>query len=370
MMVRLVRSFAVLSVLLLLCIPAFAQGTTGSLSGTVMHGGAPLPGATVSITSPALQGTRTAVTNDAGMFNFAALPPGQYTVVTEMQGMQSSTATIRVNLGQTSRVDSDLRLSSLSESITVTATSAAVMETTEVQTNFDADLIEDLPIARTLVGTTALAPGVVNGVNGLAISGANSYDNLWTVNGAVVNEGIRGQPHNLFIEDAIQETTIQTAGVSAEFGNFTGGVINAITKSGGNEFSGSFRDSLTNPSWTNDSPFRNPTTGAPPAEPVDEISETYEATLGGRIIRDRLWFFAAGRQAETGNARTFTNGGAAYVNTITDERLEVKLTGAITPSHSLVASYLEAPVQEANNCQIGCFDQTTINPSRSLPNDF
>ena len=75
------------------------------------------------------------------------------------------------------------------------------------------------------VSVTGLAPGVTNGVNGLSISGGNSFDNLYTVNGAVVQENLRGQPHNLFIEDAIQETTVQTAGVSAEFGNFTGGGI-------------------------------------------------------------------------------------------------------------------------------------------------
>jgi hypothetical protein len=359
-----------LGILVLANVSAFAQGTTGSLTGTIIHGGSPIPGVTVTITSPAMQGTRTAVTNDAGTYNFAALPPGQYTVRAEMSGMSSATTNTRVSLGQTARADAELGLSTVAEAITVTASTTAVAEATEIQSNYTADLIEDLPIPRTLVGTTALAPGVVNGTNGLAISGANSYDNLWTVNGAVVNENIRGQPHNLFIEDAIQETTIQTAGVSAEYGNFTGGVINAITKSGGNEFSGSFRDSFTNPSWTAASSFRNPTTGAPPPDPVDQLNETYEATLGGRIIRDRIWFFVAGRQAETAFVRNFSNSESTFVNTTTDERLEVKLTGSLTPSHSLVASYLEAPVEEANNCQIGCFDITTVNPLRSLPNDF
>ena len=369
-MARLVQRLFLISAVLLVALSGFAQGTTGALSGTVTHNDGPLPGATVTVTSPSLQGTRTTVTNESGQYNFGALPPGEYSVTFEMSGMQTSTAKVRVGLSQTARADATMNLSSVTEAITVTATSTPVAETNEVTTNFDADLIEDLPVARTLVGTTGLAPGVVNGVNGLAISGANSYDNLWTVNGAVVNEGIRGQPHNLFIEDAIQETTVQTAGVSAEFGNFTGGVINAITKSGGNEFSGSFRDSFTNPAWTADSKFRNPTTGAAPADPIDELNETYEATLGGRIIRDRLWFFLAGRYAETAFERSFSNSELTYVNTLTDERLEAKLTGSINQSHSLFASYLEAPVSEANNCQIGCFDISTVNPARELPNDF
>ena len=349
---------------------AFGQSTSGSLTGIVTNEGVGIPGVTVSVSSPAMQGTKTAITNDAGAYNFPALPPGDYSIEVNMEGMQPLKSKAHVALGGTSRFDGELHPSAMSEALTVTASAPAVLETTEVQSNYSKELIEELPIARTLVATTGLAPGVVAGVNGLAISGANSYDNLWTVNGAVVNEGIRGQPHNLFIEDAIQETNIQSAGISAEYGNFTGGVVNAITKSGGNEFSGSFRDSLTNPSWTAASSFRNPTTGAAPADPIDTLNETYEGTLGGRIIRDRIWFFAAGRQADTATVRNFSNSEASFVNGIKDERREAKLTGSITSSHSLVVSYLDAPVTETNNCQIGCFDISTVNPSRKLPNDF
>jgi hypothetical protein len=347
----------------------------GSLTGTVTHEGAPLPGVTVTATSPALQGTRVTVSNENGNYNFPALPPGEYTVTFEMNGMTTVTRVARVPLGGTARADASLRLTGLAEAITVTAGAPAALETTEVQTNFSAKLIDELPIGRTLIATTSLAPGVVNGVSGLAISGANSYDNLWTVNGAIINEGIRGQPHNLFIEDAIQETTIQTAGVSAEYGYFTGGVINAITRSGGNEFSGSFRESFTNPAWTADSDFRNPTTGAAPAAPISTLNEVYEATLGGRILRDRLWFFGAGRHFENTFENNFSHSERKFTRVNLDERFEAKLTGALTPSHSLVGSYLEAPVTQTNECTgaLGanaCFDESAIVPQRSLPNDF
>ena len=76
-----------------------------------------------------------------------------------------------------------------------------------------------------------------------------SFESLYMVNGVTVNENLRGQANNLYIEDAIQETTVATAGVSAEYGRFSGGVVNVITKSGGNLFSGSFRDSLNNDNW-------------------------------------------------------------------------------------------------------------------------
>src|SRR5262249_39778411 len=150
-------------------------------------------------------------------------------------------------------------LSKVSEELTVTGATAAAtaLETTQVATNFTSKQISQLPVARTIRGTILVAPGVSpNGVNNqITISGAPSYDNLFLVDGVVVGENLRGQPDNLFIEDAIQETTVLSGSISAEYGRFTGGVVSALTKSGGNEFHGSFRDSFSNPKWTAKTPF-------------------------------------------------------------------------------------------------------------------
>jgi hypothetical protein len=217
-------------------------------------------------------------------------------------------------------------------------------------------------------------------INGPSISGGFSFDNLYTVNGAVVQENLRGQPHDLFIEDAIQETTIQTAGVSAEFGNFTGGVVNAITKSGGNEFSGSLRDSLVDPSWTAKSPDVWTLDSSAPdgvrrvPQPKNEssLNHTWEATLGGRIVRDRLWFFLAGRDADLDAERTFGGGNSERYQLITSQRrLEGKLTGSITPAHTLVGSYLEAPIETQNECQVvGCYDEMGLIGSSAREQEF
>jgi hypothetical protein len=363
------RFFTVLAVILLVAIPAFAQ-TTANLTGSVIQEGAPLPGVTVTISSPNLQGVRTTVTDVNGNYSFRQIPPGEYTVKFEMEGMQTVTKTARAGLNQTVRADAELRLSAIAESITVTASAPAVLETTEVQTNMQADMIEDLPIGRTLNATTSLAPGVnTNGPNAgaITISGALAADNLFMVNGAVTNENLRGQTHNLFIEDAIQETTVQTAGISAEFGRFTGGVVNAITKSGGNEFSGSLRDSFTNPSWTEPTPLQE----AAGVENIDTLNEVYEGTLGGRIIRDRLWFFAAGRFFSNDFQRNLTSS-PAYQFTFTQEELryEGKLTGAITNNHNLMLSYLNVNTEDSNLCQFACAEPSTIDAGRELPNDF
>jgi outer membrane receptor protein involved in Fe transport len=366
------RSLVALTMLLLVVMPTFAQTTVGTMTGTVIMDGAPLPGVTVTISSPALQGTRVAYTDVNGNYNFAALPPGDYTVNFTMESMQPVTTTTRVSLGGTARANANMRMSAVAESITVTAAAPAVLETTEVQTNIQSDLVEELPIGRTIQATITLAPGVTsNGPGGaLVVGGGYAYDTLYVINGAVTNENVRGQTDDLFIEDAIQETTVMTGAISAEFGRFTGGVVSAITKSGGNEFSGSFRDSFTNPSW-------DETTEAGEAQQASVLNETYEATLGGRIIRDRLWFFLAGRQAETSTPGFFINGGALPTpvaresTVVTDERYEVKLTGQITPRHTLVGSYLKYDVNQTPHCAFGCWDETTVDVNgRDLPREM
>ena len=87
------------------------------------------------------------------------------------------------------------------------------------------------------------------------IAGALSYDNLNLVNGVNVNDTQRQQPRTLFVEDAIQETKVSSGNISAEYGRFQGGVVNMITKSGGNGFSGSFRTTFTNDAWKSLTPY-------------------------------------------------------------------------------------------------------------------
>jgi outer membrane receptor for ferrienterochelin and colicin len=369
------RFFTAFLVVLMIAGSAFAQGTNGALTGTVTNDGVPLPGATVTVSSPSLQGVRTAETDVNGNYNFGALPPGDYSVKVELSGMATVTKTARVGLSQTSRADADLKISSVAETITVTAASpvTAALESTEVQTNVQQKTVNQLPMRRDLQNIGNLAPGVTtNGPSAaqLVISGAPASENLYLVNGAVVNENLRSQIHNLFIEDAIQETTVQTAGISAEYGRFTGGVVSAITKSGGNEFSGSLRDNLENDSWSAMSDYA----AQPPR--ADSLRETYEGTLGGRIIRDRLWFFLAGRYFNTSTQRfiaaTEDNPDTPSYNfSQKNERYEAKLTGQLTEKHSLQGSYLTNETTDTNNCfLLACFEESTIDKSRTLPNDF
>ncbi|HEX8411047.1 MAG TPA: TonB-dependent receptor [Thermoanaerobaculia bacterium] len=362
-----VRGATLFVLLLLVVSTALGQGTSGSLIGTVTSEGNGLPGVTVTLSSPSLQGTRTAVTGEAGGYSFPSLPPGDYTVVFELEGLQTVTKKLRVNLTQTSRSDIDLRPSAVSEAITVTAAAPAALETTEISSNFTGETINELPTLNRTVATAALlAPGVNDaGPNKqIVISGAQSFDNLFLVNGVVVNENLRGQPHNLFIEDAIQETTVLSGGaISAEYGRFTGGVVSTITKSGGNEFSGSLRDSFRNDQWQSKTSFVGE------ADHLDDINSVYEGTLGGRILRDRLWFFAAGRQEKSSISAETVVSRIPFVQTTDETRLEGKLTGQITTNHSVVGSYLDVKRKETNNRFGNVVDLASLTP-RELPNSL
>lgn len=317
---------------------ALAQGNpTGRLMGRVVSSEGPLPGVTVTAKSPNLQGERVVQTNANGDYLFAALPPGEYTVAFDIAGFDPQTLPVRVPALQDSRLDANLSITGVTETIEVTAEGSKISEATQVGASYDEQLVENLPVARNFRDQALLAPGVAatgpqngSGDQAITISGAMSFENLFTVNGVVVNENLRGQAFNLFIPDAVQEVSTSTAGISAEFGRFSGGVVNLLTKSGGNELSGSVRSTLNNQDWIAKPPVADPR--------QDKIIPTYEATLGGRIVRDRLWFFGAGlfNDFSQGKQTFLTN--EDYTTTADTRRYELKLTGAITPNHTITAS--------------------------------
>jgi hypothetical protein len=149
-----------------------------------------------------------------------------------------------------------------------------------------------LATTRDINSTLLLAPAVHStGPGGnYSIAGSMSYENLFMINGVSVNENIRGTPYTCISRTRFQATTVSTAGVSAEYGRFGGGVVNLITKSGGNTFSGSFRDSLNNDDWRALVPKRDGDLFANDTK-LDKVVPTYEYTFGGPIIRIASGFY-------------------------------------------------------------------------------
>ncbi|MFN7990328.1 MAG: TonB-dependent receptor [Thermoanaerobaculia bacterium] len=335
---------------LLLATQIEAQGLpTGTLNGRVQETeGLPLPGVTVTAKSPALQGTRTAVTNVNGDFVLPNLPPGEYVISFVMSGFQSVTRNIKVSSGQQTPMNVKLSIAAVAAEAMVVAQSETVSQAAQAATTYSTEMTNKLPVTRQILASVVLSAGVnQNGPGGnVTISGAQSFDNVITVNGVNIQDNIRGTPTNqLVIEDAIQETTTMTSGVSAEFGRFTGGVINAVTKQGGNVFSGSFRVTLNNDNWQSDSPVK--------VDYTDKVVPTYEATLGGPIWKDRIWFFGAGRynKAEYSGSTTAVNPGdpvLSFPRADTDKRYDAKLTISPVQNHTLTGSYTNGDIASSN----------------------
>jgi hypothetical protein len=341
-----------LAVALLWALPAFTQGNpTGKLSGRVTSGSEPLPGVTVTATSPNLQGTRSTVTSANGDYLFPSLPAGEYTVTFEAQGLQTVKQDLRLGAAQANTLDAEMAGAAITEEIQVTGTLENISQSVQTATTLTKQLVDKLPTGRSVSEIVSLSPGVQpngpskstdTGIGNITISGAPTYENLFLVNGVVVNENLRGQALDLFIEESIQETTTAAAGVSAEYGRFSGGVVNVLTKSGGNDFSGSLRTKVTNQSWVAETPLT--------VKRTDKNIPTYEATLGGPIMRDRVWFFLAGRtfdKEETINT-SITN--IPYDSGQDQQRYEGKLTASLTPSHTLIGTYMKIDdVQKGNS---------------------
>ncbi|HUP61290.1 MAG TPA: TonB-dependent receptor [Thermoanaerobaculia bacterium] len=332
---------------ILLCAQPLRAQTTASLTGTVTVSGEAFAGVNVTISSPSLQGTRSTVTGEAGAYRFAALPPGEYRVVFTHEALMTASVDVTLQLSQLARADATMQMPPGVGTITVTAPAPSVLESPHVSTSLPLAMIERLPLQRNQLATAQFAPGVTaNAVsNGqLQISGGPGYDNLVLVNGVVVTENTRGQMRPMYVEDAIQETTVLTGAISAEYGRFSGGVVQTITRSGGNDLGGSLRDSLSNPSWSAQTPAGETR--------EDSLSHVWEATLGGRIIRDRLWFFSAGRWAKNDTARQTVAppGGPSisYLEENDQKRYEGKLTAQLTPRHSVVATYFAIDTQGTN----------------------
>ena len=357
---------------------AYAQSTTGTISGRVVDAqGLAVPGVTVTVTSPNLQGTRETVTSGNGDYILTLLPSGAYTVTFELSGFGTQTRTVSVAPTQVVPLEIELGPAAITETVQVVGRSADVfVATAQVATNFSQQLISELPTARDINAVLMLAPSVhPTGPGGnYSIAGAQSFENLFLVNGVTVNENLRGQAFDLYIEDAIQETTVATAGVSAEYGRFGGGVVNIITKSGGNMFSGSFRDTLNNDKWRKRTPFElSPEGGVGGGRDlrIDKVVPTYEYTAGGPVMRDKLWFFTAGRLTKQELGRNLAITGTPYLFTEKSKRFEFKGTHALNTNHRFQGGYTRSFRDQLNNTfnQNLSMDLGSLG-DRSLPEDL
>ncbi len=318
------RVALLLGLVLFVAIGAFAQtGETGAITGTVAQAGSPLPGVTVEVKSANLQGSRTEVTDAQGHFRFSLLPPGDYTLTASLSGFNTVTQkNVRVGLNRV--VTLEVAISpAASEQITVTGAAPVVDVTSSATgTNVTSETMSTLPMARNYTAAAQVAPGVNSDSAGATFYGSTGAENQYIIDGlntTNVRSGTEGKTLNF---DFVQEVEVKTGGMPAEYGRMTGGVINAITKSGGNEFTGDAfgfdtpRGLRADNATLTSRPF---TTGSA----LDEKeTKDFGADLGGYLIKDRLWFFGAYDAQD----RTQTNN-------------RINTTLVITPTPELPAGY-------------------------------
>jgi outer membrane receptor for ferrienterochelin and colicin len=361
-----VRLMVAAFVLLTVAASAAAQTTTGTISGRVIdvQGGA-LPGATVTAKSPNLQGSRETVTSANGDYILSGLPSGPYAISVSLSGFQTHTRNVVLAPTQVLPLEVTLGPAQLTEEVNVVASSAdTLLQTAQIATNFSQELISSLPTSRDLNSILLMAPGVhpTGPAGAFSFGGSVSFENLFLLNGVSINENIRGQAFDTAIEDAIQETTVANGGVSAEFGRFSGGVVNIITKSGGNRFSGSFRESLNNDKWRTLTPFESARLATNPEPRIDNAVPTHEYTLGGPVMRDRLWFFTSGRMRDESQGRTLIGTAVPYEFREEQRRYELKGTYSLNSNHRFQVNYNHHDRAQINHS----FNQNATMDLRSL----
>jgi hypothetical protein len=288
---------------------AAAQQAAGIIGQVTDESAAVLPGVTVTATSPALQvPSVTAVTDEKGEYRLTPLPIGTYTVEYTITGFQTvKHEGVRLTVGFTARVDTQLKVGSLQESITVSGASPVVDTTsTSATTQFTRETIELIPTSRNgIVSLLAQAPGVrtLRDVGGSSLNEVPTYRAFGQAGEAYSTlEGVQtsslqassGQA-NYWDYTAVEEAAVRTIGNSAEVPS-RGVNLNAIVKSGGNDFhsSTSFNKTPVGTQADNiDAALK-----AAGIETGEAISNRYSmsADLGGRIIRDKLWFYTAWRR--------------------------------------------------------------------------
>jgi len=284
---------------LLVAFGAFAQ-TTGAIVGTVSQAGTPLPGVTVEARSPNLQGARVETTDATGHFRLNVLPPGDYTITATLSGFNTVTQkNVHVGLGGT--VTLEVAMSpAASEKITVTAAAPVVdVTSSSTGTNVTSETMASLPIARNFTGVTQIAPGTKQDAAGTTVYGSTGAENQYVIDG-LNTTGIRaGQDVKQLNFDFVQEVEVKTGGLPAEYGRMTGGMINAITKSGGNDYTGDVfgfdqPGGLRSSNATlNQRPFTAGSTT------TDHSQLDYGLDAGGYFVKDRLWFFGAFDKTDT-----------------------------------------------------------------------
>ena len=335
------------------CLLAFttfanAQGTTGQISGTVTDpNGAVVQGANVVATNADTNFSRSATTGDNGVYAFQLLPPGRYRVSVTASGFQETTTEAIVNITQTTRVDITVSVGALDDNVvTVTATPVLQNETSQNGRVVEGDTIRQLPLpTRNFQQLLTLQAGAQSSVSNntelgrgdsaISVNGQRTTSNSVKINGIDANSIGTNSTPNIAVpaSDSLQEFIVQTSLYDASNGRNAGGNVEAITRSGSNDLHGNlyyfFRDKNLN--------ANEPFIKARGIErPVLSRSQ-FGGTLGGPVVKDRVFFFGSYQGTRERN-------GLSLLNSLTSPSVPLGLTDTNRTAAGLMATFGVAAV--------------------------
>lgn len=304
------RCFLALLATVLLSFCAFAQSTTdGAIGGLITDpSGSVVPGANVTVRNLGNSSVSAGATDGVGRYLIMHLPPGTYSLEITAKGFGGFKATdITVEVGRVTTIDASLGMESLSESIIATAESPVITtDRPDFSTNINQKTIDNLPINGRRWSWFALStPGAVPdaGFGLVSFRGISGLLNNNTVDGADNNQAFfseeRGRTRISYStsEASIQEFQVNTSNYSAEYGRAAGGVVNAVTKSGSNQFHGNAFWYLRSSDWGAINPFQTHRVNGVlvPFLPEDKRHQ-FGGGIGGPVVKDRLFFFFSADQ--------------------------------------------------------------------------
>lgn len=332
---------------------AVAQDVSaGTMTGKVVDAnGTPVAGASVEVRSNEQGFTRTTTTDAAGEFRSALVPIGSYTVTIQAQGFNPVVQTAAVRLGGTSSYAFNMTpagstgATELDEVVVTGARQALDFNQTTTGLSVDLqELIKEVPVGRSATAVTLLAPGVSLGdnafgdANGLpSISGASVAENAYFINGLNITNFANFLGGSVVPFDFYRSMEVKTGGYSAEYGRSTGGFVNAVTKSGTNEFTGAIHGN-----WAVKSLYDQAPDSYAQRNALDERESTSVVVeLGGPIIRDRLFFYGLAEMRDVEARDSSITAHSTTVQTSDDPFYGLKLDGYITQDHRLELTYFD-----------------------------
>jgi hypothetical protein len=353
-----------------------AQEVAGSIKGVVKdQNGAVVAGATITAVNQ--QRNYTTATDQDGIYSFVSLPPGSYIVTATASGFGTiELDNVSVELGRAISVNLELQVGAIGETINITSSQEPIVDLSSSKTsvNITEQQIAVLPKTLNFSSVLEVAPGTrsEDKAGGFQIDGASGSENVFVVDGVEVTElvsGTLGLTKNIPL-DFIQEVQVKSAGYEAEFGGATGGVINLVTKSGSNDYHGEARLEYTSDRFrAEDNPILRLDRLDPEQQTIDYfknpqgkdesrlLNPTF--TLGGPVIKNRLWFFTSYapqfnrmvrrldliKEIEAGDSAIQTIDSRFVKNGVKIDYLLARLDWAPTSKISIYGNFINSPIK-------------------------